>query len=208
MKARTIPKIALAITGLMIAGLIVAHLHHRVIVSGKFLGLEIGATKESVAMAISEGNRFSYGELLYCKGMSVTRRNLRDLKKLIEGQVIALSTSRLNVEFEVRNAKVFRVRDGVQDVHSSGQSGQTLTEFANDLADTLRKDRYAVAYSPPYCVERFSSANIQNPEKRKFWENSNIWNIGESDRYTRSRLFFVDNILVEIDFRNYFTELP
>lgn len=208
MKRSRISKFGVVMAVLLLLGVTIARLHHRVIVSGQFLGLEIGATKEAVVRAISEGERFSYGELLYCKGVSVTRRNLRDLQKLMESEVVALSASRSIFEFEMKDGRVFKVREGIHHLDLGIQAGQTLTELESVLADVLRKDRYAVAYSLPYCVERFSSADLRFPEKRKFWEISDIWSLGENDRYARSRLFFVDNILVEIDFRNYFTELP
>lgn len=208
MKRSRISKFGVVMAVLLLLGVTIARLHHRVIVSGQFLGLEIGATKEAVARSILDSNRFNSIGLWYCGGVSVTRRNIGDLRKVTANPVIAISTSKYIAEFEVKGSVITKVQEGVRNHNFEFRPGQSLSELENFLKGVLKNDAYAVVYAPPFCGQDVSLDDLNSDSTRTLLAESDIWNLGEIKRYTTLRLFFVDNILVEIDFRNYFTELP
>lgn len=185
-----------------------SRLHHRTVKQGELYGLQIGASKEELIEAVSESDRFYGGEFLYCNGVAVTHRNVEDLPKVMGSPSIMVLSGKFNIEFQVDNGLIVNASgaSNLPDlVFQVGQSASRIEEF---ILGVLGNEKDAVAFTGPMCLEGFSVENLQRGEKQKYWEQSDIWMLGERKRFTVFKLFFSDNKLIEIDYRNYFTEVP
>ncbi|MBT2132694.1 hypothetical protein [Aliiroseovarius lamellibrachiae] len=215
----TIPRLIVPVVlTLIIITMLFAVFHKRIVRRGSFDGFVIGESKQDILMQLHDRPDLSVIDIFDPMQFSISKGELDRIDRFDGVEAIQVWGPGVSGIFFLSDARVDKVNsDLLAGEFDAITVGTSLSNLKDELRNFLDKDALRGAMSRvrgyrPDLMRIFVDAKVQtlqsDPEAIGWLMKQDIWSLKALNSYKRYRLFFLDNKLKEIEYTNYFVELP
>lgn len=202
--------IVFSLVGISLLGFfLLSNLHHKRVENGEFWGLRIGDTKSETLARLRTNANFNRVGFLYLDGALYSFRNLESFEQLDDNSKFELSTGSLFggwLSAEIEDGVVSNVRSDRWRWRRVLWIGQSSDEAYEVVRRLVARCEGIVLHIGQGDSEYISLHAVE--DSPQILDRSDLWTVKPIDTEIILRLIFVDEKLAEIDYRNYFVELP